>query len=168
MYYLPVISKNWACQPDLIIASTNVQPTIAVTITNTGNCSTGNGFWVDFEVEPNPPPTKVNDVCDFPHVSCIGAIVWGVTKNLEPGESLMLLLGDEYYQPSLSAPWPAGTYQVCFFVDSTNSLNPVYGGVIEGNENNNIICLDESMGPGPARIKTAGEVAPGNLSTRLR
>jgi hypothetical protein len=74
----------------------------------------------------------VNDI--WPNLADQG-LVWGVTADLQPGQSLVLAIGDAYYQGDLSyVVWPlaAGT-AVYAQVDSANA-NTTYGAVLENHE----------------------------------
>ena len=139
--YLPIILKNHATAPDLVVerivaAGNDVQ----VVIKNQGDAPVQrayeNEFWVDFYVNPNPAPDRVNQTWD--QLGSEG-LVWGVTQSalpLEPGEVLTLTndINDPYYWPSYSSfsSLAAGT-PVYAQVDSANA-NTNYGAVLENHE----------------------------------
>jgi uncharacterized repeat protein (TIGR01451 family) len=128
--YLPTVHNNPLFAPDLvveqIIATGN---NIQVVVRNDGNVTVEESFWVDVYINPNPAPTQVNQT--WPDVASEG-LVWGVTADLEPGETLTLTVGDAYYKPqysSISWPLAVGT-EVYAQVDSYN-IGTTYGRVLE-------------------------------------
>ena len=103
---------------------------------NVGNTAVtiDNEFWVDLYVDPSRTPTA-NDIWEM--VSTEG-VVWGVTAGalpLDPGESMVLTLGDAYYVAGLSVysgvPDP-GT-PIFVQVDSAHA-GITYGAVLETHE----------------------------------
>jgi uncharacterized repeat protein (TIGR01451 family) len=147
--YLPLVLKDFSYAPDLIgsftltpnqnsfSAAEPVQITVA--ITNQGLAPT-DSFWVDFFINPNPPPTAANtiwnNVCSL--TPCYG-LAWFVSNGLGPGESITLTS----VSGSFAAPqsnWPGhfanGTSDLYLFVDSWNP-GVATGGVAESNEANN-------------------------------
>ncbi|MDY7076473.1 MAG: hypothetical protein SXV54_06060, partial [Chloroflexota bacterium] len=137
--YLPIVLDNRPPPaPDLVVehilvTSNNVQ----VTIKNQGNApvSVSDGFWVDLYVNPKPVPTGVNQL--WVHL-CAEGIVWGVTEPalpLEPGEGIVLTIGDGYYWPEYSnfpGSLPVGT-PIYVQVDSADASTN-YGAVLEDHE----------------------------------
>lgn len=157
MIYLPLIMNDFALAPDLVvhnlIAGNNA---VTVTIKNIGNTPVSDAFWVDVYLNPTPTPTGVNQ--EWWELAGEG-LVWGVTQTIPAGGELALTIGDVYYSTlysGFSGTIPPGT-PVWAQVDSVN-LNTTYGGVLEGNEHNNI------SGPVPAAATTANVVAPLNHS----
>jgi subtilisin-like proprotein convertase family protein len=131
--FLPLVARNYVVAPDLvverIVAGTN---SIAVVIHNQGNAPSVDDFWVDVYVNPYTPPTHVNQI--WSDVAGQG-LVWGVTADLQPGETLTLTVGGAYYVAEYShVAWPlaAGT-PVYAQVDSANA-DTTYGGVLEDHE----------------------------------
>lgn len=136
--FMPVVAyeNGGLSAPDLvvsaIVAATNG---IQVTIKNQGSAAVTNGFWVDVYIDPSTPPRTVNQV--WGSLSQQG-IVWGVTSAalpLDPGETLLLTIGDAYYRADLSrVTWPLllGT-PVYAQVDSYNP-DSLYGLVLETHE----------------------------------
>lgn len=125
--------------PDLIVQSIRpINNTLQIVLLNQGNAAVTDEFWVDLYVNPNPLPTKVNQI--WQNLGSQGA-VWGVTAGALPGlganGTLTLTTGDGYYWPSLSnlsSPLPAGT---CIYVqvDSASTIT-TYGAVMETHEVN--------------------------------
>jgi hypothetical protein len=137
--YLPVIVSNRpTAGPDLVVDSVTVTGSnVQVVIRNQGNASVQatDGFWVDFYVNPNPPPTKVNDIWNDGRSA--QGMAWGVTAPalpLEPGGVIVLTNGGDYYWSSLSnfTSLTPGSL-VYAHVDSANALTN-YGGVLENHE----------------------------------
>ena len=139
--YLPVVYRNYAYAPDLIVQRVVITSAGAqVVIKNQGPAAVTtvylNEFWVDLYVNPNPPPTGVNDTRET--LGCQG-LVWGVTESalpsLVPGGMLTLTLNGDYYRPDLSnITWPLTTgAQIYVQVDSANALTN-YGAVLEDHE----------------------------------
>jgi hypothetical protein len=113
---------------------------VTVTVTNQGAGPVVDAFWVDVYINPNPPPTGVNQV--WPDLSDQG-LVWGVEGAppfLNPGESITLTIGGQYYFgppfSSFSPPLAPGT-PIYAQVDSFN-LATNFGNVPETDEGNNI------------------------------
>ena len=107
-----------------------------MTIENSGRAETGSPFWVDLYFNPVTTPS-VNHPWNT--IASRGA-VWGVTKNLAPGESLVLTTGagDPYWsaQNSSPRPWPVNA-RVYALADSINFNDPA-GAVVEADEGNNV------------------------------
>ncbi len=136
--YLPLIAGAY---PDLvvdhIIATSN---SVQVVIKNQSSVSVGPDYplplamRVDLYVAPDPVPTGVNQTWDDGR--CAQGIVWIVTDlSLAPGDTIILTIGDAYYQPSLSnfsGSLPVGT-PVYAQVDSYDP-NTTYGAVLENHE----------------------------------
>jgi hypothetical protein len=115
---------------------------VQVVIQNRGDGPAVDEFWIDFYVNPIPPPTAVNQVW-YDGRSAQG-IVWAITNQLDPtSQPLPLLPGelftvtfkdvhvDDYYT-GFAFPLTAGT-PVYAHVDSVNLLTN-YGGVLEIHE----------------------------------
>jgi uncharacterized repeat protein (TIGR01451 family) len=135
--YLPIIIKNWPGRPDLTVASlTATGQGVTVVIQNSGDGPVTDSFWVDVYLNPDPPPSHVNQVW---WQLCDQGLVWGVTAPMLPQGVITLTFDDAFYRPDMSgfsgsiAP---GTL-VYAQVDSVNLLT-TYGGVLESNEQNNI------------------------------
>jgi uncharacterized repeat protein (TIGR01451 family) len=139
--YLPAVSRNYAFAPDLVVSSLVVTSTgVQVVIKNQGDAAItqviSNEFWVDLYVNPNPPPTGVNQV--WKDGRSAHGIVWGVRVTalpLAPGGTLTLTVGGSYYRSDLSDmawPLPVGTV-IYVQVDSANTQTS-YGGVLENHE----------------------------------
>lgn len=116
---------------------------VIVVVTNQGNAPVTQEFWVDLYVDPDPPPTQVNQVW-YDAGRSIEGIAWGVTSSalpLAPGEVLVLRYSNEagaanlYVAPEYSrfSGTLAGGTPVYVQVDSVNS-NTTYGAVLETHE----------------------------------
>jgi subtilisin-like proprotein convertase family protein/archaellum component FlaG (FlaF/FlaG flagellin family) len=120
-------------EPDLIVENLTVTANnVQVVIKNQGEATVNDEFWVDVYIDPDPPPTAVNQIWN--DIASEG-LVWGVTADLRPGEVLTLTIGDAYYQAAYSHvhwPLPIGI-PVYAQVDSSNA-NTLYGGVLEMHE----------------------------------
>jgi hypothetical protein len=155
--YLPFILKDFSAAPDLVVESLSAgSGGVTVTLRNAGTAPVTNAFWVDVYFNPNPAPPHLNQPWDT--IAEAGA-VWGVTKTLAPGESLILTSGGPYYVASESSPsFPAGA-QVYGFVDSIN-FSTTYGNVQESNEDNNVFGPVVSSATADGRPQSA-EPPPG-------
>lgn len=134
--YLPVVLHGAVNAPNLIVRSIMATGNnLQVVIANVGPAAVIDEFWVDAYIDPDPPPTTVNQIWNM--VSDQG-LVWGVTADalpLAPGEVMTLTYADAHYSPTLSLitwPLPAGT-PVYAQVDSAHS-GTNYGGVMENHE----------------------------------
>jgi hypothetical protein len=131
---MPLILKTG--YPDLVVSAIEVQGNeVRVTVTNNGSTPVDNPFWVDLYIDPAQAPTRVNQ--QWWDLGPQG-VVWGIIAvPLEPGQSLILTVGDQYYSPSRShwvsaIPSGAALYAQ---VDSVNFAT-TYGAVLERHEAN--------------------------------
>lgn len=93
--YLPLVLKGHVSGADLVVQSIGVTAEgVRVVITNVGNTPAAGGFWVDLYVNPTVPPTAVNQT--WPTQGCSEGVAWGVTRDLAPGETLILTLSSPY------------------------------------------------------------------------
>lgn len=152
--FLPIIIKDLASQPDLI-SSFSLSPAnpsagqpvvVTVVITNVGNGSTGDGFWVDFYINPNPVPTVGNQRWDKlgSTVSPKQGIAWAIpSPGLAPGASIILTsngvggLAPSGPQTIWSGSFVAGTQDLFVYADSFSLNGSPNGGIVESNESNN-------------------------------
>ena len=89
---------------------------------------------------------------------------WGVTARLDPGQSLTLTVGDEYYYEG-SGSFPAGA-NVYAYVDSINYATTT-GNVRESNEGNNMFGpVISTAGVGGTVITSGGLVSLEGLPQR--
>lgn len=134
--YLPVLQKNYAQAPDLVVQSLTATPDgVQVVIANIGPVPVEDPFWVDVYLNPNTPPTGVNQI--WQNLGSQG-LAWGITANVLPlarGEVVTLTVGDAWYQPDDSVvAWPvAEGLPVYAQVDSVNHQTN-YGAVLENHE----------------------------------
>ena len=135
--YLPLVFKSLGrpSGPDLVVeqllaTSDNVQ----VVIKNRGTEPVTKGLWIDVYLDPDRAPTVVNQI--WRDLASQG-LAWGIIENalpLQPGETLTLNVGDDYYSDSYSYvdwPIPIGTLvyaQVDSYGDGT------FGTVLEIHE----------------------------------
>lgn len=135
--YLPLAMRNSSGAPDLVVEQLIVtSDDIRVVIANRGTAPAASQFWVDVYIDPDPVPTGVNQV--WYDGRCNQGIVWGVNGPalpFNPGDTLMLTIGDGYYSEyysEFSGALAPGT-PVYAQVDAVN-LNTNYGGVLESHE----------------------------------
>ena len=140
--------------------------TVTVVIRNAGNASTVNDLWVDVSFDPTSRPPRINQL--WKTIAAHG-VVWDVTKNLAPGESLTLVNngGDPYYFPHLSSapPLPVGQ-EVYAYVGSVD-WSTTWGAVRESNEGNNTRGpVVSGAASGPPSGGQLGSPSRGNLPPR--
>jgi uncharacterized repeat protein (TIGR01451 family) len=152
--YLPIIMKNFSAAPDLI-ADFSLSPSnpaagepvvVTVVITNVGNAPTGDGFWVDFYINPDPVPTTGNQRWDVlgSTVSPKQGIAWSVpAPGLAAGASITLTSnGVGGLAPSgphtiWSGSFVNGTQHLYVYADSFSTDGSPNAGILESNETNN-------------------------------
>jgi len=142
-HYLPLVMRQYVGLPDLIITGlVATTDGVQVVIKNQGTGPAVDEFWVDVYIDPEPPPTGVNQVW-YDGRSNQG-IVWAITNLLDPtsqplpllpGETFTLvykdaLVSDDY--TSVTLPLSPGAV-VYAQVDAVNLLTN-YGGVLETHE----------------------------------
>ena len=148
--YLPVVVKDYAAGPDLVIDSIIVDgsgPT--VTVRNAGTTSSLDPFWVDLYVNPGSTP-KLNQEW---HEIASSGVAWGVTQALAPGQTVVLTLSSPYYEAAESNPIFPANATIYAFADSIHDATS-NGNVIELDETNNL------GGPVTVSAIAANEVAP--------
>jgi hypothetical protein len=169
--FVPLTLKGYfPPAPDLVVESiTAAGNNVSLVLRNVGAAPAYEPFWVDVYIDPDPPPSAVNQ--PWQYLASQG-LVWGVTTPampLAPGAAVTLTVGDVYFWPELSLanwPLPAGTAvyaQADSYNDATN-----YGAVLESHEitggpYNNI------LGPVyvvPLAGEALGPALPGGQSTR--
>ncbi|MDJ0752847.1 MAG: PKD domain-containing protein [Ardenticatenaceae bacterium] len=135
--YLPgVMHEYFPPAPDLVVSGIKATTGgVEITIENIGGASVTDGFWVELYLNPDVVPSEVNQI--WPDLGDRGA-TWGVTAEalpLEPGETLVLTLEDDYFVAEYSV-WRdalrSGTV-VYAQVDSA-AASTTYGGVQESHE----------------------------------
>jgi hypothetical protein len=136
--YLPLIVKNAASGPDLVIDSLSATSSgVTLVLRNQGNAPVVDAFWVDVYFNPTSTPTLNQRWQD---IASHGA-VWGVQGTalpLDPGETLTLTSGDIYYFPALSSPAPLPVGASVFALADSVNFGTSYGAVQEINEGNNL------------------------------
>lgn len=140
--FLPLILKGDttpppppASPPDLIVDSLVADSnSVTVTIKNIGGSPVVDAFWVDVYINPNTPPTAVNQLWD--DVGTQG-MVWGVVAPALPlaanGGTLTLITYGDYYYPNLSRFTPPLVAPIYGQVDSAH-IYTGYGNVLESHE----------------------------------
>jgi hypothetical protein len=134
--YLPLIMKGYISAPDLVVQSvTPATDNVEVVIANIGTGPVIDAFWMDVYLNPDTPPTGVNQI--WQQLGSQG-LAWGITAEalpLAPGQTLTLTVGDAYYRPDSSfVTWPlAAGLPVYAQVDSVNH-NTTYGAALEIHE----------------------------------
>jgi uncharacterized repeat protein (TIGR01451 family) len=152
--YLPLVMRNFSTQPDLI-GSFSLTPSdpaagedvvITVVVTNTGTAATGNGFWVDFYINPNSAPTTGNQRWDSlgSTLDPDQGLAWVIdSPGLAPGESITLTSNGAGGQaPSAKhttwgGKFASGTQDLYVYVDSFSLDGSTRAGILESNETNN-------------------------------
>lgn len=152
--FLPLIIKDFVSQPDLV-SSFSLSPAnpsagqpvvVTVVITNVGTGPTGDGFWVDFYINPSPVPTTGNQRWDKlgSTVSPKQGIAWAIpSPGLAPGASITLTSnGVGGLAPSgphtiWSGSFVGGTQDLFVYADSFSLNASPNGGIIESSESNN-------------------------------
>ncbi|MCB8928549.1 MAG: cadherin-like domain-containing protein [Ardenticatenaceae bacterium] len=165
--YLPIVTNNVTYAPDLVVTAMTVTANgVEVLITNQGETAVTDDFWVDVYIDPDTPPTGVNQTWETQGGE---GLVWGVTNiTLNPGETLLLNQSSPYYVPDLSSfsgSIATGT-AVYAQVDSAN-VNTAFGNVLEtheilGNPYNNIMMVTAPTPVTPPRQlnQTAAALQP--------
>jgi hypothetical protein len=131
--YMPLVMHAYTVAPDLIVEQLLATPeSIEVAIKNQGNAAVTDDFWVDVYIDPTPLPTGVNQVWN--ELADEG-LVWGVTANLAPGETITLTVNDTYYVAEAShVSWPLAPGTLVYAqADSANAAS-TYGAVLENHE----------------------------------
>jgi hypothetical protein len=135
--FVPLTLKGYfPPAPDLVVERIEATANnVLLVLRNVGAAPAQEWFWVDVYIDPNPPPSAVNQL--WQDLASQG-LVWGVTAPampLAPGAAVTLTVGDAYFWPDLSLvnwPLPAGT-PVYAQVDSYNAETN-YGAVLETHE----------------------------------
>ncbi|MCP4363204.1 MAG: DUF11 domain-containing protein, partial [Chloroflexi bacterium] len=161
--YLPIIMNNFSPPPsDLVITDIQfISNNLVVTVKNEGLGSVVNAFWLDVYFKPNSVP-KYNQ--EWFKIAPAGA-VWGVTKSLAPGESLVLAVDGAYYYPGKSSSSFPANAKVYGYVDSINHATS-YGNVKETNESNNLFGPVTSSTISSVDVTTSQVIKQTGLPTR--
>lgn len=134
--FVPLVPRNYAVGADLVVESLEVTGNgVTLVLRNAGNGPVLEEFWIDVYVDPDPPPTGVNQLWND-----LGAqgLVWGVALPalpLLPGESLTLSVGDAYFWPSYSyVEWPLEEGTAVYAQADSYNPTTTYGAVREVHE----------------------------------
>ncbi|HEU5100955.1 MAG TPA: hypothetical protein VFU22_18145, partial [Roseiflexaceae bacterium] len=173
--YLPLIMKQPAAAPDLVVTSVTLSPNktsftsaeqvqITVVIKNQGSAPT-TPFWIDLYLNPARTPAFNliwSQICSLN--PCYG-IAWQIAQPLAPGAELMLTSATGSYAPSYTN-WrerlAAGTTDLYVQADSWNPGKTV-GASGDSNLANNLFHIGglhvtgqniAGIGPDPAAIPT--------------
>jgi hypothetical protein len=151
-----VAAHRYDPRPDLRVRALTTVPedpaALQVTVENVGD-QVARYFWVDLYLDPTAPPA-VNQpwtVLCHPY----GA-AWFVAA-LPAGETRILTIGDEHYQPQQSRwpeAYPPGKHALWAYVDSWGYPQP-WGGVREAAEDNNRY--------GPVTFTAVGALSAGRV-----
>jgi len=156
--YLPLVLNNHIGAPDLVVQELTVtESDVQVVLLNQGTIAVDQEFWVDVYIDPDPLPTRVNQIWND---LCDEGLVWGVqawSLPLEPGETLRLSVGDVNYSHEHSGfsgliPGDAAVYAQ---VDSANT-EAAYGAVLEIDE---ITASAYNNIAGPAYVERVSSTA---------
>ncbi|MCB0154701.1 MAG: hypothetical protein KDF65_07880, partial [Anaerolineae bacterium] len=143
-------------QGDLTITAFSISPTspgstdnvvVSITIQNQGTQSTGQGFWVDFYVDPqtlpNDPALGRDRRWSNSSINSSQGIAWPVSNPLGPGQSITLTSNSDFdpTQTVWSGQLGLGSHALYAFVDSfdlDDPTGPTNVELVETNENNNM------------------------------
>lgn len=149
--FLPILLKDSAATTDLVITNFTVTGSdpnrvVTVVIQNAGTVSTGEGFWVDFYVNPStlPDNPSLGGNRRWELTGSSQGIAWPVPA-LAAGASVTLTSDGSVGIAPAPAPlsqWsgslPSGTNQLYAFVDSFDADGASFVEIAESNENNNL------------------------------
>jgi len=134
--YLPIICRSVLVGADLVVERLEVTGSdVTLVLRNVGNGPVTEEFWVDVYLDPEPPPSGVNQ----PWTElCAEGLVWGVVPPalpLWPGEAVTLTVGDAYFWPSHSyVVWPIEEGSAVYAQADSYNLATTYGAVQELHE----------------------------------
>jgi uncharacterized repeat protein (TIGR01451 family) len=150
--FLPLIYNDFVSAPDLritdfSIAGSDPNRVVTVVIENSGNASTGEGFWVDFYLNPTTLPNNpsLGGNRRWELTGSQQGIAWEVSA-LGPDESVTLSSngapGTIAPEPDPLTKWngalPGGSNSLYAFVDSFDVENASFVEILESDENNNM------------------------------
>lgn len=153
--FLPIVLNNFTPISDLRITNFTVTGTdpnrvVTIVVENGSSFSTGEGFWVDFYVNPSILPNNPNLGGNrrWELTGSAQGIAWAIPA-LSPGQSVTLTSNGAPGTVAPAAPplsnWtgtlPAGANQLYAFVDSFDAENAPYGEILESDESNNMASL---------------------------
>ena len=136
--------RNYVNAPDLVVESLTILSAgeaggaagdVQLVIKNVGTGPVTDEFWVDVYVNPQTPPTAVNQTWLM-----LGdqGLVWGVAMDalpMYPGEALTLTLRSPYYAASAShVDWPLTADTPIFAHVDSNDVATTTGAVLEIHE----------------------------------
>lgn len=119
--------------PNLVVEAVVATPNgVRVSVANRGYAPTGDSFWVEVYVDPDPAPTAVNQI--WRDVADEG-LVWGVEATLEVDQVLVLTVGDAFYRAAYSdVDWPLALGTPVYAQADSVNLGTTYGAVLETHE----------------------------------
>jgi hypothetical protein len=135
--FLPVVLNNYVSKPDLTVENVVITAnSLELVIRNTGNTVASDSFWVDMYINPDTPPTGINQTWE---TNGGEGLAWGIENpSLAPGEALTLTLSS----PSYSAAYSnfSGTIAAgsTVYVQVDSAGLSWFGNVSELDETNNI------------------------------
>lgn len=135
--YLPLVMNGYVGPgPDLVVESLVAgTDDVQVVVKNQGDQPVVDEFWVDVYINPDPVPNTVNQTWQI--ISDEG-LVWGVEADalpLQPGDTLTLTVGGDYYWPSLSqVSWPLTSETAVYAQVDSARAGSSYGAVLENHE----------------------------------
>jgi hypothetical protein len=164
--HLPLILKRHGSAPDLVVQGiTAASRQVQVIIANQGDAPVANPFWVDVYIDPDPPPSVVNQIWND---LADQGLVWGVTRGLAAGEVLTLMLGDPYYWADYSqVAWPLSIGTPVYAQVDAVDLDTAYGSVLEGHEMRGGV-YNNVGGPVYVQAGVAGEASPQGSAPAVR
>jgi alpha-tubulin suppressor-like RCC1 family protein len=158
--FLPVVARAAVSAPDLVVDSlVAAGDALTVTIRNTGTATASNAFWVDVYFDPVEVP-GVNKPWDT--IASYGT-VWGVTRPILAGETLLLTNRGDYFFPEYSSVFPPGGAEAYALVDSIN-FSSTAGAVQEADESNNLfgpVISTSGVASGATVGAGQGQLVPG-------
>ncbi|NJN92962.1 MAG: DUF11 domain-containing protein [Anaerolineales bacterium] len=166
--FLPIILKEFVPAPDLVITNFTVTGSdpnrvVTVVVQNTGTVSTGEGFWVDFYVNPStlPDNSSLGGNRRWELTGSSQGIAWPVPA-LAAGDSVTLTSDGSVGIAPAPAPlsqWsgslPSGTNQLYAFVDSFDADGAPFVEIAETNENNNLASQTINVTAGTDLVPSA-------------
>jgi uncharacterized repeat protein (TIGR01451 family) len=170
-------------QGDLVITGFSINPAnpsstdqvvVSITLQNQGVQSTGEGFWVDFYVNPqtlpNDPSLGPDRRWSNASINSSQGIAWPISTPLGPGQSITLTSDGSAGPPfdpaqsSWSGQLGSGSIALYAFADSfdlNDPTGPIYVELVETNENNNMAGpINLNIAAKEGEVNANGETLP--------